>query len=126
MNDRAELVRALDVVTRSWVDRDWAALAAVLHRDVIFRGPGGHQAIEGREACLNSYVAFMEQAEVASFTTGDAVFDLMGDVAMVMQPWSIRYAMGGEHHDEEGQDAYLFRRHEGRWQLVWRGAAATS
>ncbi len=124
--DRLELVKALEVVARSWLDRDFATLASTLHHDVIFRGPDGHQAIEGRETCLNSYVAFMDQAEVQSFTTGDAVIDLLGETAVVLQPWSIRYRMNEKDHDEKGSDIYIFRRESGRWQLVWRGAGQSS
>ncbi|MCB9833201.1 MAG: nuclear transport factor 2 family protein [Planctomycetes bacterium] len=125
MSENQELVAALDVLARAWREGDWSALAAVLHREVVFRAPGGLQAIQGRDPCLSSYVAFMDQAEVLDFEAGEPVIDLLGDLAMVIQPWSIRYRMGEEVHDEDGSDLYAFRREEGRWQLVWRGATGS-
>ncbi len=86
----------------------------------MMRGPGSAEMPRGREACIRSYAAFVQQAVIRECNLSEPSIDVWGDTAVATYSWDMTYEFGGTTLHETGQDTFVFARSDGRWQAVWR------
>lgn len=96
-----------------------------LHRffapDVILVPPGGRGRVRGREAMVESYRQFVEQATTRDFEVTGLDVDVVETTAVARMRYRIRYELAGEDLDESGQEILVLVRQEAaRWRIVWR------
>jgi Domain of unknown function (DUF4440) len=117
---RSQLARIND----AWQHHRGDAMAGVLSEcfasDVVMRGPGFSLAGKGREAAVQSYVDFTNQADVKAFACEEPVVDVAGDTAVAQYPWQMTYVLAGQEYTERGHDLFVFSHIEGTWLVVWR------
>jgi ketosteroid isomerase-like protein len=123
-NDEAVIRDRLTRINEAWQHHRSDAMARVLSEcfasDVVMRGPGFSLAGEGREAAVQSYVDFTNQAEVKAFNAEDPTIDVAGDTAVAQYQWQMTYVLAGQEYTDAGHDLFVFSRIDGSWLVVWR------
>jgi hypothetical protein len=116
-----QLIRAMN---DAWlglpVEEIPAALDACFHDDMVIRGADLTVTGRGKDACIQSYVDFVEQAVVRECTLGDPEVDLAGNSATAVYDWEMTYELEGQEYSEAGADILMLTREDGRWLVTWR------
>ncbi len=80
--------------------------------------------VDGRQACVESYREFMEQATIQRCEEGTPVVDVWGDIAVATYRWSMAWTAEGVLNQDAGHDILVLRRDEfggaAVWRVVWR------
>jgi ketosteroid isomerase-like protein len=118
--DEKTILNVVNAINGAWVRGEADAIAEHLHDRIVVAGPDGSIMAEGREACVESYRAFISAATISAFDARDHVLRIWGDTAVVSYRFSIRYAMQSAMHDDTGRDTFIFTRDSERWRAVWR------
>lgn len=87
---------------------------------MVIKGCDFETLAEGREACVRSYVDFIEQATISAFQQGQADVRVIGDTAVASYAWDITYTLEGKEFTEQGHDVFVFNRANGKWLAIWR------
>jgi hypothetical protein len=74
----------------------------------------------GKEACIRSYLDFLEGATVHRCEIGPAEIDVAEDTAMAVYQWEMTYETEGETYTEAGSDILALARFDGAWLITWR------
>jgi hypothetical protein len=118
-------IRALiDRMNAAWLHGTIEELPAVLdqcfHPAMVIRG--GDLAVHGsgKEACIQSYLDFLESATIHRCEIGPAEIDVAEDSAMVVYQWEMTYETEGETYTEAGSDILALARSDGGWLITWR------
>ena len=125
MNESPEAV--LVNLTAAWQSADPERIGhdiSMLYADnaVIATGDGT-RAARGRDAIVNSYVAFARDARMLDVKVDEPVIDRFEAVAVATLQWSMTYAIGGTQSSETGSDVYVLRRVGEFWRIYWREVA---
>ena len=111
-------------MNRAWLEGTIEELPAVLdecfHPAIVIRG--GDLAIhgEGKEACIQSYLNFLESADIHRCVIEPAEIDMAGESAMAIYRWEMTYEMDEQTYTEAGSDILALARVDGRWLITWR------
>lgn len=117
----AEVIRGiLEEINTAWTAGRAADLAPYFHPDIVLVAPGFAQRTAGRDACIQSFADFSQNATVQDFTTADFFIDHWGDTAVATYRYDITYTMKDTQFHDTGTDLYVFQRNGGGWQAVWR------
>ena len=117
---RSQLARINDAWQHHRGDAMVGVLSECFASDVVMRGPGFSLAGKGREAAVQSYVDFTNQAEVKAFNAEDPTIDVAGDTAVAQYQWQMTYVLAGQEYTEQGHDLFVFSRRGGEWLVIWR------
>lgn len=119
-----EIRSVLETINGSWLSANPEAVASALHasfhRDMVIKGGDLDTAAEGRDACVRSYIDFIEEAKISEFKQDEPDIRVFGSSAIATYSWRIGYSLGGRDYDEKGSDIFVFLREEGKWLAVWR------
>jgi ketosteroid isomerase-like protein len=102
------------------------AIAPYFTDDAVFVAPDLARVAAGRDAVASSYADFIRHTTLIAVHVEDPQVDSFGDVAVATMPWSMRYDLAGELHDERGYDTYVLRRDEGAWRICWRAMTSSA
>lgn len=112
--------RSIQAANAAWLGGDPAGVAPLFHDDVVMAAPDGRPVLEGKDAMVQSYVAFCEQAATHEFEVLDHTVRVSGDAAVARFGFRVRYEHGGQEHDERGAELMVLARQEDSWRVVWR------
>jgi ketosteroid isomerase-like protein len=122
--DESAIRDQLKRINDAWRHHRGDAMTSVLSEcfasEVVMRGPGFSLAGKGREAAVQSYVDFTNQAEVKAFNAEDPTIDVAGDTAVAQYQWQMTYVLAGQEYTDQGHDLFVFSRIESSWLVVWR------
>jgi hypothetical protein len=125
MNESPEAV--LINLTAAWRSADPERIGhdiSMLYADNAVVATGdGTRAARGRDAIVNSYVAFARDAKMLDVKVDEPVIDRFEAVAVATMQWSMTYAIGGAQSSESGSDVYVLRRVGEFWRIYWREVA---
>lgn len=107
-------------INHAWSKGQVGDLRNYLREDMVIVSPGLQDRLVGREACVNSYQEFRNQATIQSYQESDAAVDVFGNMAVATYRWEIEYDMAGQAYRETGGDLFVFVREGEGWQAVWR------
>jgi uncharacterized protein (TIGR02246 family) len=97
-----------------------ARLDPFFHDDMVIRGADLQVAGRGKDACIQSYVDFVQEAVIRECTLDEAEVDLAGDTAAAVYSWEMTYELDGQEYSEAGADVLMLTRVDGRWLVTWR------
>lgn len=116
-----ELIRAMN---DAWLglpaEEIPAALGGCFHDDMVIRGADLTVTARGKDACIQSYVDFVQQAVIRECTLEDPEIDLAGDSAAAVYNWEMTYELEGQEYHEAGADVMMLARTDGHWLVTWR------
>ncbi len=107
-------------INHAWSKGQVGDLRNYLREDMVIVTPGLQDRIVGREACVNSFQEFRNQATIHSYHESDAAVDVFGNMAVATYRWEIVYDMDGQSYQETGGDLFVFVREDAGWQAAWR------
>jgi hypothetical protein len=97
-----------------------AALEACFHPAIKIRGGDLQVHGDGKAACIQSYLDFLQSATVHRCVIEPAEIDVAGDAAMAIYGWEMTYETEGRTYTESGSDILALARVDGRWLITWR------
>jgi len=116
-----ELIRAMN---DAWLglpaEEIPAALGGCFHDHMVIRGADLTVTARGKDACIQSYVDFVQQVVIHECTLEDPEIDLAGDSAAAVYNWEMTYELGAQEYHEAGADVLMLARTDGRWLVTWR------
>jgi ketosteroid isomerase-like protein len=119
-----EIHRLLQAINDSWLSNKPEEICRVLndcfHQDMVIKGCDLKTMAQGREACVRSYVDFIQQAKVSAFSQNEPDIQVTGDTAIASYGWTIQYTLEGKDYTESGHDVFVFQRSNGKWLAIWR------
>jgi hypothetical protein len=118
--DHKAVARVLSRITAAWTERRFEDLRDCFDENVVFVSPDLTRRVEGRQACIASYLDFVSQAQVDAYHEDPPTIDIWNNTAVAAYRWTMRWSMGGESHDGSGHDIFAFARRDGKWRAVWR------
>jgi uncharacterized protein (TIGR02246 family) len=118
---RSELRATLRKLSAAWQNRRYEELANLLDEQIIMVLPAFSGRLEGREAVVDSYREFMENATVSDYQEDLPTIDVWGDTAIASYHWEMTWVGAGKIEHGAGYDAFVFSRNgDGSWRAVWR------
>ena len=119
-----EIRDLLQTINSSWLSKKPGELSKILadcfHADMVIKGCDLETVAEGRDACVGSYVDFIQQAKISAFRQDEADIRVVGDTAIASYGWKITYTLEGKEYTEPGHDVFVFNRTNGKWLAIWR------
>lgn len=124
-NIETEVIRQLlQRINGSWLSGGSDQIRSVMnprfHPDMMIKGAKGETLAKGREACIQSYLAFASSAQIVKCTLSEPAIDVIGGIAIASYSWSMTYRMKGVESSESGSDLFVFSRQPQGWRAVWR------
>ena len=95
---RREILKFLRKVETAWLGGRFDELRSCFREDAVLLGADLEQRLEGR----------------------DAIVDVIGDAAVTVTPWTVRYEREGTIYDETGGDLLVLARDPEGWKVAWR------
>ncbi|MCP4545250.1 MAG: nuclear transport factor 2 family protein [bacterium] len=111
------IVRA---ISDHWKLKDYEGIGSYLADDVVTARPGSDDRIRGRDAYVQSYRDYDQSAETLEYSAGDPKVDVVGDTAVAVCPFEVKYKHQGTMHHERGNNILVFSLSHDRWKIVWR------
>jgi hypothetical protein len=128
MND--EIRDLLQSINSSWLSEKPEELSGILadcfHPEMVIKGCDLETMAEGRDACIRSYVDFIQQAKIAAFQQDEPDIQIAGETAVTSYAWKITYTLEGREYTEPGHDVFVFSRTNGKWLAIWRAMLTES
>ncbi len=122
MNESPEAV--LVNLTAAWLSADPERIvrevADMYVDDAVIALADGTRAARGRDAIVNSYLAFARDATMLDVKVGEPVIDRFDTVAVATLQWSMTFEIGGTRSQQSGHDIYVLRSDGPIWRIYWR------
>jgi ketosteroid isomerase-like protein len=123
-DDRNQVRLVLEKINEAWSKGNPESipgkLSSSFHDAMVIRGPNFQELSRGRQACVQSYKDFLDQARVHQCKLSEPQIDVAGDTAVATHAWEMTYEQMGETYEESGHDLFVFTRANGKWLAAWR------
>ena len=116
-----EVWQTVQALNRAWtVDGNADALAHHFHENMVAITPTARERVEGRDACVAGWKAFVEATRIHYWKEIDPKVQLYGDgkFAVVTYYWDMSYDMAGETVNTGGRDMFALVNERGKWWVV--------
>ncbi len=95
-----EIRDRLQAINDSWLSDKPEEVSRILtdcfHPDMVIKGCDLKTMAKGREACVLSYVGFIQQAKIGAFSQDEPDIQVTGDTAVATYGWTIMYTLEGK------------------------------
>lgn len=108
-------------MNRAWsVEGNWKILKDYFHPNMVVITSTDRERIEGQDACISSWKAFMDMADVHYFREIDPHVQIYGEnsCAAATYYFELSYDAGGETYDLSGRDMFVLAKENGKWWIV--------
>ncbi|NGP76555.1 nuclear transport factor 2 family protein [Balneolaceae bacterium YR4-1] len=119
-NHIRDIEQFIDRMNDDWLNDRTENLSRYFHKQVVMIQPGTQKKIVGREAMVDSYQEFIEEADVSDFRIKDLRIDVFENTAIVLYTFRIKYKVETTNYDEGGVEILVLNLHNEHWQIVWR------
>ena len=120
MDDKEEIKSIIKDVNDATLGSKETDLGQFFHDGVKFVAPDFNSALEGKEAALNSYREFRENAELKGYELGEPDVSIFDTTAVATYSFDMRYKLAEETYHETGRDIVVLARRDDEWKIVWR------
>lgn len=115
-----EIKHLVREMNEAWLSGRIDALGQFFAPDVVVAPPRASHRVIGREAVVDSFRQFTEQAITHRFNEVALQVDVIAGTAVAVLRFVIRYEIEGATYEETGRDILVMAQVEGRWRIVWR------
>lgn len=119
-NAQASIQQCIQDMNAAWLEGRLDGLGQYFADNAVIAPPGGQNRVVGRDAVVDSFRQYNEQATTHAFEQRDLQIDTMGSTAVARLYFRVRYEYDGSIHEENGQDILVLTRSGGEWRIVWR------
>jgi hypothetical protein len=120
LQERDSVSTTLELINRTWLEGRPRDLAPLLHPSIVMVMPTFNGHIEGRDAFIDGFVDFCENAALHEYEQCDHRVDVTGDTAVASFTFSMVYERADQRYRSSGRDLWVFVRQEGIWLAAWR------
>jgi len=116
-----EVWRIVQALNRAWTgDANADALADYFHENMVAITPTDRERVEGRNACVAGWKAFVEATKIHYWKEIDPKVQLYGDgkFAVATYYWDMSYDMAGQTINMSGRDMFALVNERGKWWVV--------
>lgn len=113
----------IDEINEAWLFQDFDKIASHLHEEVVLVQRDYQDAIVGKEAYIDVYQGFTEQASVNRYRADKVHIYCQDEIANAHYQFRIEYETSEEVVQEKGIDLFTFRKQENEWKVIWRAVA---
>jgi uncharacterized protein (TIGR02246 family) len=117
---REAVATAMREMNRAWLEGNAQDMERLVHPDVVMILPGFAGRVAGREALVNGFRDFSENAAVLQFREDDSQVDVIGGTAVVSFAYEMTYELSGGRYRATGRDMWVFENRDRSWLAVWR------
>ena len=107
-------------INRTWLEGRPRDLFPLLHPEIILAIPGSSSRVQGREALVEGFVDFCENAQVHTFEEHEHQVDVVGQTAVASYSFTMLYEREGQRFRSTGKDLWVFTRAGTEWLAIWR------
>ena len=94
--------------------------------DVVMVAPGGGMRMMGREAMIDSFRQYTEQATTHNFDETGLDVDVFEGTAVASLRFDVDYELDGTRYQESGIDLLVLEHGDTGWLIVWRTQIPTA
>jgi len=113
-------------INNLWMNKKYNEMSDLLSEDVVIALPGFEGRIQGKKAYIQSYRDYDKSAITHEFSSSEPDIDIMGDTAVAIYTFYVRYELNGKSYRENGRDLLVFSLSSGKWCVVWRTVLSES
>lgn len=117
---RRRILKFLRKIETAWLGGRMEELRECFREDAVLLGADLEQRLEGRDPIVDSYAQFLQEARLLAFESEAPIVDVLGDSAVTVTPWTVRYEREGVLHREAGADLLVLVREGDDWKVAWR------
>ena len=118
---REEVWQTIQAMNRLWtVEGKTDDLARYFHEDMIAIAPMNRERLEGRQACIDAWKAFVDMAKINHWKEIDPKVQIYGDgmFAVVTYYYEMSVEMQGQPLNLKGRDMFALVKEEEGWMVV--------
>lgn len=118
---KEEVWQTIRALNRAWtVEGKADALTHYFHKDMVAIGATHRERLEGRDACVAAWKAFVDATKIHTWRETDPKVQLYGhgQFAVVTYYWDISYAMGEQTITLGGRDMFVLVNEDGKWWVI--------
>ena len=120
MDDRTVISQLIRDLNQTWLQGRFDDLHRYYAEDVVMIPPGFQRQIVGRDAMVDSYRQFAQQATVHQFQEEDIDVRLFESTAVVTLRFHIKYDYGGNVQEETCAEILVLLSRDNEWRIAWR------
>ena len=113
-------MEAMDRINQAWLENPPRDLYPLFHPEIVMVFPSMQGQVRGRDALVDSFVDFCENAQVSDYQERDHHVDVIGETGVASFRFSMVYERSGKRQRASGRDFWIFARQGGSWLAVWR------
>ncbi|MBN2364903.1 MAG: nuclear transport factor 2 family protein [Calditrichaeota bacterium] len=115
-----ELIDIVKQINLSWREGHPEKLEKFFHENMMIVSADMKILGDGREACIRSYVDFINQVILHKYEESQPEVHVWGNTAIAWYDYEIGWEMNGKSHQESGKDLFVFSWQDGKWLAIWR------
>ena len=113
----SQLIRDLN---QTWLQGRFDDLHRYYVEDVVMIPPGLQGEVVGRDAMVDSYRQFAQQATVHQFREDRIDVHTFESTAIVTLHFHVKYDCGGDVQEENGAEILVLLCRDNEWRIAWR------
>ena len=118
--DATEVREAVQSINAFWLSGRVGRLRELVDENVVMVGAQFAERYQGAQALVDSFQAFVRNAQVQHFAASEHTVDVWGDAAMATFRFEMRYVHAGVTFEDVGRELWMFAKRNGCWRLTWR------
>ena len=115
-----DVAEALRKINQCWLEGRPRDVQPLLHPEIGFLLPRGGGILRGRDAFIEGFVDFCENARIISFQESELTIDRYDDAAMASFCFDMVYERAGSQYHSTGRDIWAFTYQGEKWLACWR------
>jgi len=120
-DDEAQSVaRTLEQINDCWINSTPNMLGSLVHDNVTMVLPGFSGRVTGKQAMIDGFADFCENAIVHSYRCLEPQIDVVGETAVASVSFAMVYERDAAKYRATGRDLWVFTKSHNQWLGVWR------
>ncbi|MDH4276192.1 MAG: nuclear transport factor 2 family protein [Gammaproteobacteria bacterium] len=118
VTEEQEVWQVVHALNEDWTRHRGANLKRFFHPRMVAITATDARRLQGREACMASWRAFAEGAEIDTWAEHDPRIDIFGDTAIATYYYELVFRMQGHDYHVKGRDMVTLVRDFDNWWVV--------
>jgi len=118
---KEEIWQTIRALNRAWtVEGDIDELKNYFHKDMVAITPTDRERLEGRDACIAAWKAFVETTKIHYWKEIDPKIQVYsnGESAVVTYYFDMSFDIGGQTIKMGGRDMFMLVNENGKWRVI--------
>ena len=111
---------AMRAINQAWLEGRLADLEERAHPEIVTVFPGFSGSVQGRDAFMEGFRDFCQNATIHEFQEQDFRVDVMGATAVATFRYQMVYERSAARYRASGRDMWVFENADSGWIAVWR------